>query len=157
MSTLLSALRMTGAAAVLMAGLAAGPVLAQSGEPSMNFSLGIGNGQSEMNLNQPEGDQPAQGQSYRGGGGNFEGGFDDGDYRRFNLCLTNREVIRGLRDYGFRRVEVTDSSRRRAEVIGRWGRWDYLMRVNKCTGEVNVIDRFRRGMGSGFGLQFNFN
>jgi hypothetical protein len=90
-------------------------------------------------------------EAFRHNGGN------DGKGRWNDACLTDRQVIRGLRDYGFQRVEVTDSNRRRADAIGRWGRWDYLMRVSKCTGEVNIVDRFRRNNRSGFGLTFNFN
>jgi hypothetical protein len=98
---------------------------------------------------------PEGSNSQRGKGFGYDPGYNPG----FNLCLSNREVIRGIRDYGFTRVQVTDSSRRTAEVLGRWGRWDYLMSVNKCTGDVRIIDRFRRGAynGNGFGLQFNFN
>lgn len=161
MTTILSALKITLAAAVLAGGLAtAVPAMAQSGEPSSNFSIGIGGGGQQQML-APEGQgqmqmgspglqyEDQQGNNFRRGGG-YDGGF--------NLCLSNREVIRGIRDYGFKRVEIVDSSRRRAEVIGRWGRWDYLMGVNKCTGEVNILDRFRRGgYNTGFGLQFNFN
>jgi hypothetical protein len=149
MPSILSALKTTGAAAAVALMLAAGPALAQS-EPSGSFSLNLGNGQTtlEFGINS---NQPQQGNNtFRHGGGNNGGGFRD-------ACLTDRQVLRGLRDYGFQRVEVADSNRRRAEVVGRWGRWDYLMRVSKCTGEVNIIDRFRRNSRNGFGLEFNFN
>jgi hypothetical protein len=143
MKSLLSALIVTVA-------LGATPALAQSGEPSASFSLNLGNGQSTLSLG-IESESPQQGNNtFRHGGGNNNGRWND-------ACLSDRQVIRGLRDYGFQRVEVADSSRRRAEVIGRWGRWDYLMRVSKCTGEVDVLDRFRRNNRNGFGLQFNFN
>jgi hypothetical protein len=151
MPSILSALKTTGAAAAVVLVLAAGPALAQ--EPSANFSLNLGNG-TELSLG-INGEQPQQGNfNRRGGGDNWNGGNNG---RWNDACLTDRQVIRGLRDYGFQRVEVADSNRRRAEVIGRWGRWDYLMRVSKCTGEVNVVDRFRRNGRNGFGLQFNFN
>jgi hypothetical protein len=153
MSSILSTIKATGAAAAVALMLAAGPALAQSGEPSANFSLNLGNGQTTLELG-INSDQPQQGNfNRRGGGDNWNGG--GGGFR--DACLTDRQVIRGLRDYGFQRVEVADSNRRRAEVIGRWGRWDYLMRVSKCTGEVNILDRFRRNSRNGFGLEFNFN
>ena len=148
MKSLLSALLISVALA------AATPASAQS-EPSASFSLQLGNGQSTLSFG-IESESPQQGNgnfNRRGGGDNWNG--NGGGFR--DACLTDRQVIRGLRDYGFQRVEVADSNRRRAEVIGRWGRWDYVMRVSKCTGEVNIVDRFRRNTRNGFGLQFNFN
>lgn len=163
MPSILSALKTAGAAAAVAFMLAAAPSFAQS-EPSTNFSLSLGNGQTSLEFG-INADQPQQGNSYRGGNGSnwndnngYGGNNGYGNNGRFrDACLTDRQVIRGLRDYGFQRVEVSDSNRRRAEVIGRWGRWDYLMRVSKCTGEVNIVDRFRRSSRNGFGLQFNFN
>ncbi|KKB83674.1 hypothetical protein VW29_13270 [Devosia limi DSM 17137] len=96
----------------------------------------------------------------RHGGGGWGGNHGGGWAQR---CLTNREVRRGLADYGFRRVEVTRELRRdRVEVLAQYGSWDYAMRVDKCTGEVDRIERLRRGNtggynnGNGFGFQFNF-
>jgi hypothetical protein len=146
MATILTILKTTAAAATIAVGLAAAPALAQ--DPSFNFSIGNGNSSLSLEMESPQGGNGTTTFRHGGGGGGGSG---------FNLCLSNRDVIRGIRDYGFQRVEVTDSSRRRAEVIGRWGRWDYLMNVNKCTGDVRIVDRFRRGGRGGIGLQFNFN
>ena len=154
MTNFLSTLKITAGAVILAFGLAAAPAMAQSGEPAAKFSLGIGNGQTELSI------QGGGGENAKGGGGgnnNFGGGGGGGGGNSFNLCLSNRDVIRGLSSYGFRRVEILDSGRRSAEVVGRWGRTDYLMDVNKCTGEVDIIKRIRRGNNNGFGLQFNFN
>ncbi|MDP1729638.1 MAG: hypothetical protein Q8L54_00360, partial [Devosia sp.] len=116
------------------ASVTAMPAMAQS-EPSFNFRLGIGSG----------------------------GGFDFGiesrsrDFDRLRFCLTNNQIRRGLRDYGFRDIEIVRDNRQRVEVIARYGRAWYRLRVSRCTGEVRVIERLRRGFpGSGFGLQFNF-
>lgn len=90
-------------------------------------------------------------------GGNHGHWDDDYGFR----CLTNREVRRGIAAYGFRRVEIVREFRRdRVEVQAVYGNWLYSMRVDKCTGEVDRMQRIRRiggGFnGGGFGLQFNF-
>jgi hypothetical protein len=41
----------------------------------------------------------------------------------------------------------------RVEVTAYWGRNQYSMRVDRCTGQVDRVRLMRR---SGFGLQFNF-
>ena len=69
--------------------LAAAPAFAQS-EPSFNFSIQIPGGNGGAST------------FGRGGQGGYQGGNDYG-YR----CLSNRDVRRGISDYGFRRVEVT--------------------------------------------------
>jgi hypothetical protein len=72
-------------------------------------------------------------------------------------CLTNREIRRGIEARGYDRVEIRrDLSRNRVEVAGQSGNWLYSMRVDKCSGEVDRVQRIRRVQGGGFGLQFNF-
>lgn len=121
-------------------GLAAAPVLAQQG-PAMNFNLGAGDGRPSAEF----GTQGNDNRSFRRGG-------NSNDFRR--SCLTDRQVIRGLSRYGFSRIDVRSANRGSARVIARYGRFDYLMRVDKCSGEVNIVDRYRRRGGNGFGLQF---
>ena len=109
------------------------PAQAQS-SPSFNFELGIGSNGSGM--------------SFRGGN----------KKPRLDRCLTNRQVERGLRHYGFDDVNVVRSlGKNRVLVIAEWGIRDYSMKVDKCSGRVYDVERLRhrRGM-PGFNFQFNF-
>ena len=106
-----------------------------------------------------EGQDTQRSQTFGNGpqGGNHGGWDDDYGFR----CLTNREVRRGIAAYGFSRVEIVrELGRDRVEVRAIYRNWLYSMRVDKCSGEVNRLQRIRRVGGSfnggGFGLQFNF-
>jgi hypothetical protein len=134
---------MTRAAVIAMVlgtgALTAAPAFAQS-EPSFNFSITVPGGGGS------DGGVTTFGRGHGGGGGDY--GF---------RCLTNREVRRGISEYGFRRVEIVRELRRdRVEVVGQYRNRLYSMRVDKCTGEVDRVERIRRGDGGGFGLHFNF-
>ena len=124
------------------------PAFAQNAPSGFSLQLPAGEGQ-ETQRGQTFGNGP-QAQH-----GDWE---DDYGYR----CLTNREVRRGIAAYGFSRVEITrEMSRDRVEVRAVYGNWLYSMRVDKCGGEVNRVQRLRRVNGGGFngggfGLQFNF-
>jgi hypothetical protein len=144
LSTFKTASRAVLVVALLGAGgLAAAPAMAQ--EPSFNFNLGIGpNGQPSFGFGVESGE---------------DFGFRRPPPPRVNVCLSNNQVIRQLRDKGFSRVVITDSRRRSAEATARYGRWTYVLDVDKCSGEVDVVERFasrRRSDQDGFGLQFNF-
>ncbi|MHB1109582.1 MAG: hypothetical protein ACYCZU_04590 [Devosia sp.] len=138
MIQILSTLRKSGRAIVVALVLGAAtvtampaPAMAQSG-PSFSFQLGIGGG--------------------GGGSLRFEGGDVDLDF-----CLSNSQIRRGLRDYGFRNIDIVRANRNRVVVIARYGRAWYRLQVSRCTGQVRIIERLRRGFpGGGFGLQFNF-
>lgn len=136
-----------GAAAV-----SAAPAVAQEAPGAFSLQIPGGQGAGAETFGAPR----HGGGNGGGWGGNHGGGWN-------TRCLTNREVRQGIADYGFRRVEVTRELRRdRVEVIAQYGRWDYSMRVDKCTGEVDRIERLRRSNGggynngNGFGFQFNF-
>ena len=129
--------------------LIATPAMAQEG-PAFNFSLqlpggvSVGADQGPATFGQRQG--PNRGGDYG----------DRGRDHRYQ-CLSDREIQRGLGAYGFSRVEITRQSRRdRVEVVGLYGNWLYSMRVDKCTGDVDRVERIRRVRGGGFGLQFNF-
>ena len=137
------------AAASLVALLAIGgglagtsPALAQYGEPAFDFSLDLGiQGEPRADF-RVERDEPS---------------FRRGRHHDFaDRCLSDRQLIVGLRHYGFSRVEVLNSNRRRAEAIGRYDRADYLMSVNKCSGRVEIVERLRRPHRSGFGLHLGY-
>jgi len=83
----------------------------------------------------------------------------DGDRRgrpiRPQVCYSEREIIRGIRDEGYRDVQVVRQlPRNRLGLIARDGRTWYSMRVNQCTGEVDRIQRLRNYRP---GLRFEFN
>lgn len=136
MPQIFSTLRKSGRAAVVALALGAATVAAvptpAMAQPSFNFSLELGGGDLK-----------------------FRGGDRD---RRF--CLSNSEIRRGLRANGFRDIDIVgERGRNRVEVIARYGRSSYLLTVNRCNGNVRILERLRRGGGGGsggFGLQFNF-
>lgn len=109
------------------------PAQAQS-SPSFNFELGIGSNGSGM--------------SFRGGN----------RMRHFDRCMSNRQVTRGLEHYGFDDVSIVRNlGRNRVLVIAGWGRRDYSMKVDKCSGRVYDVERLRRRPSMpGFNFQFNF-
>ena len=129
--TLLSTIKTTGRAAIIAVALGAtaltaAPAYAQrgGGGPSLNFELELG-----------------------GGGGNFsiQGGPNQrhGGGRDFDLFgLSNSQIREGLRDYGFRNVQIGRSlGNNRVRVSARYdGDW-YTMRVNRCTGRVDRVER----------------
>lgn len=110
------------------------PVQAQS-EPQFSFQLGIDGGNSKS----------------------FSQGKKQGRII-IDDCLTNRQVERGLRNYGFRNVDVIRNlGRDRVLVVASWRNKDYSMKVDKCSGEVYDVKRLRKFRGQpGFSLQFNF-
>lgn len=137
MTHLISTLKASGRAAIVALTLgasmiAAAPAMAQ---PSFNFQFGVG----------PDG-KPSVG----------FGVDSDGDRRPIRICMTDRQIIRGIRDEGYRDVQIVrELSRNRVGVIARDGRVWYSMRVNRCTGEVDRIERLRN-FRPGFRFQFNF-
>lgn len=137
MTTLKSGGRAAVVALVLGASVfAAAPVAAQS-QPSFNFQFGVG----------PDG-RPSFGVGVDSGG----------DRRPFRpqVCYSDRQIVRALRDEGYRDVEIVrELPRNRVGVVAREGRAYYSMRVNRCTGEVDRIERIR-SYRPGLSLQFNF-
>ncbi|MDP2778964.1 hypothetical protein [Devosia sp.] len=137
--------------------LMAAPVFAQSG--STGFSIEFNTGGASQNFGGQRHDRRT--------------GWDD-DYRQ--RCLTNRDVARAINGYGYNRVEIVRELRRnRVEVEATRGNWIYAMRVDKCTGQVDQVQRTGRAFGGGrrddfynggfdgggltnggFGFQFNF-
>lgn len=138
MTHLMSTMKTSGRAALValtlgITALTAVPASAQS----FNFQFGVG----------PDG-KPSVGFG-------VNDGRDDG--RRVYRCLdlSDREIVRGIRREGYRDVQVVrDLPRNRAGVIARDGRTWYSMRVDRCTGETDRIERLRNYRP---GFRFNFN
>jgi hypothetical protein len=145
-TTLMNALKTSSRAAVIALALGASaltamPAQAAPGEPSFNFQLGIGGG----------------------GGNSFDLQLDSNGKKKpgkfpINICLSDSQIERGLRDYGFRNVDVIRHlSKNRVQALGDWNRKTYIMTVNKCSGQVTDIKRvYRHGGGNGFGFSFSF-
>ena len=146
LSTVLKSSRVALVALTLGAAtVTAMPVQAQS----FSFQLGIGNGGDVLSF----------------GLGNRKG------FHPIRVCLSDRQVIRGLRHYGFRNIDIVDHiSRSRVLVEASYNGRNYRLKVNKCTGEVYDIHRLKKqkfyddsfnndgfygdGMGFGFGMRF---
>ncbi len=111
------------AAALGATGLATAPVQAAS-QPSLSFQFGIGNDGSIItfgNDRAPRGSAPIK------------------------KCLTNRQIERGLERHGFDDADVIRNlSKTRVLVHAEWGRYDYNLKVNRCSGKVFDIERIRR-------------
>lgn len=137
MTQILSTLRKTGHAAVVVLALGAAtatavPTPAMAHSPSFSFSIDLGG--ADLRLRH-------------------------GDFAR-KFCLTNKQIHRGLRAEGFRNIDILGGiGRNRVEVSASFRGRFYLLVVDRCTGKVRVVERLgRRGPPSGgsFGLQFNF-
>lgn len=142
MTHLMSTLKTSGRAALValtlgVVTLSASPASAQA----FNFQFGVG----------PDG-KPSVG---------FGVNTDDdrrGGPRRGYRCLdlSDRQIERGIAREGYRDVSVVrDLPRDRAGVVARDGRTWYSMRVDRCTGETDRIERLRNYR-SGMRFQFNF-
>lgn len=125
--TVLNTLRQTGRAAVLavvLAGTVLSSVPAQAAPNMGGFSLEV----------KPQGGDQKQMQQYK------KKGFGPNDF--FNWCLTDKQIRRGLKAYGFFEVEITDRlSKNRVRVEAGYDDWYYSMRINRCSG---VVDRIKK-------------
>lgn len=138
---------------ILVLGAAAAialPAQAAPGDPHFNFRIQIPGGPSvEMGNGRDRGPRPGP--------------------RSDRYCLSDREMWRQLRDYGYFNIgDFRDLPRNRAEVEASYDRWVYVLRVDKCSGRID--QRRLRPIGplppprgprvphnsGGFGLQFNF-
>jgi len=83
-------------------------------------------------------------------------------------CLSDRQLSRGLRDYGFDDIRLGRESRGKVAVEATRGRAEYTMLVDRCDGDVSRLEQKRsrrdsyrghddrpRG-GNSTQLQFNF-
>ena len=111
------------------------PVQAQS-NGSFGFSLNFGSGQEP-----------------RGG---IRLNFGDRDY--FDFCLSNSQIVRGIRNKGYRNVQIVREQNRNNKVwvvASKRGDW-FSMRVDRCTGKVDRIREIERNRNGSFNLSFSF-
>ncbi|MDB5505647.1 MAG: hypothetical protein JWR75_285 [Devosia sp.] len=100
-----------------------------------------------------------------GGGGNFGFGFDGGskyhhdDYEPdYSECLTNSQIRKGLQKYGFHNVQIgNELNGQRVRVYAQYGNWIYKLRVDRCNGRVDQIQKYKKAGGNnGFEFEMNF-
>jgi hypothetical protein len=124
--TVLTLLKQTGRAAMLavvLAGTAmsAAPVQAA---PLQGFSLDV----------KPQGGDQKQLQQFK------KKQFGPNDF--FNWCLTDKQIRKGLKQYGFDDVDIVSHlSKNRVRVEAVWDDWMYSMRIHRCTGVVDKIKK----------------
>jgi hypothetical protein len=93
------------------------------------------------------------------GGGSFSFGlpFAAGAAPASAACLADRDIRSGLNRHGWSDVRLRrDFGGGRVEVLARNQNWIYSMRLDRCSGEVDGIERLRPVLGEGFGFQFDF-
>lgn len=152
MTVPLSECRIARFAAVIVLALGAGlsgsvPGFAQS-EPQASFRL-------------PLGGETGDAQAKDGGRGRLgagEDGQNPGKDRSEEdaTCLEDEDIRQGLATEGFADVDVRRPLEGSAvEAYASYGRWIYKMRVDRCSGEVDNVERVRR-VGGGLGLHFDY-
>jgi hypothetical protein len=125
--TVLNMLRQTSRAAVLavvLAGTALSAVPAQAG-PLQGFSLDV----------KPQGgENQKQLQQFK------KKNFGPNDF--FNWCLTDKQIRKGLKSYGFYDVQIVDHlGKNRVRVEAGYDEWYYSMRIHRCSGVVDKIKK----------------
>lgn len=125
--TVLNTLRQTGRAAVLavvLAGTALSAVPVQAA-PLGGFSLDV----------KPQGgESQKQFQQFK------KKNFGPNDF--FNWCLTDKQIRKGLINYGFEEVHIVDHlGKNRVRVEAAYDEWYYSFRVNRCSGLVDKIKK----------------
>ena len=122
----LNTLRQTGRAAVLavvLAGTALSAVPVQAA-PLQGFSLDV----------KPQGGDQKQMKQFK------KKDFGPNDF--FNWCLTDKQIRKGLINYGFDDVHIVDHlSKNRVRVEAAYDEWYYSFRVNRCSGLVDKIKK----------------
>jgi hypothetical protein len=96
----------------------------------------------------------------RGGGDNFSFGVGKRGERFRRDCLTNNEIRHGLYREGFDDIRFLDRRGNRVTLTAEDYRYQYRLRVDRCTGAVVILDRDRKyrhyHRSPGFGLHFRF-
>ncbi len=111
---------------------AAAPV--QAAPPSANFQLYFGGGNGGITLH-----------------------FGDDDY--WDYCRTNKQIVKGLNNKGYKQVKIVKESNKTNKVwaVGRKnGDW-YQLRVDRCSGKVDQVKKiYPKNNGNSFNLTFTF-
>lgn len=121
------------AAAVLGAALFASSG-AQAGGNNFqgSFHIDLGNGFS-FNINN------GQQKHYKKGHGN-KGQFNKGHGNRYS-CLNTQQAIHGMQRMGYKNIRVIGGNNRFVKVKGTRHNNRFILRINKCTGKMAVLER----------------
>lgn len=84
--------------------------------------------------------QPSFGFSFDFGPGEFY--FGDRGGRRV-YCMSDNQVRRLVRSWGYRDVRIRDSNRNRVRMSAELGRRDYRLTVDRCSGRIIDRDQIR--------------
>jgi hypothetical protein len=125
-----------GVVAIALTGTAltaAAPV--QAAQPAFGFQLNFGTGNGGIVLH-----------------------FGDDDY--WDFCRTNKQIVKGLNNKGYKSVKIVKESNKTNKVwaIGRKsGDW-WQMRVDRCSGKVDQVKKIypKKKGGAEFNLTFTF-
>lgn len=121
--TILSTLGKTGRAAVVAFVLAGTALAAMPAEaaPLKNFSLEI----------KPQGEQ--KGMSLK-----KLKGIDS----LFFWCLTDKQIKKALKNYGFFDIDIVDYiTKTKVRIEAGYDDWYYSFRLNRCSGEVDKVKK----------------
>jgi hypothetical protein len=91
-----------------------------------------------------------------GGGSGIVLHFGDDDY--WDFCRTNKQIIKGLNNKGYKQVKIVKESNKNNKVwaVGRKnGSW-WQMRVDRCTGKVDQVKKIKTNNNNSFNLTFTF-
>ncbi|MDC9826055.1 hypothetical protein PRN20_20150 [Devosia sp. ZB163] len=125
--TVLTLIRQTSRAAVVaiaLAGTALSVVPAEAAPNLNGFSLDV----------KPQG-SPKELQQFK-----KQKDYAPNDF--FNWCLTDKQIRKGLKAYGFFDVEIVNHlSKNRVRVQAGYDDWYYSMRIHRCSG---VVDRIKK-------------
>lgn len=139
-------------AALIIGAASISAIPAQAGNGSVAFGFNFNSG---------------NGVSFSVGAGQQQHGKRMQHKRRHLSCMNDRQLRRGLRDYGFKEIRFGGERRGKIRVEATRGRWEYSMRVGRCDGQVSRLTKVRRHrglrhhnnrrhQGNGMQLQFNF-
>lgn len=109
--TLMSTVK-AGAVALALGATALAAMPAQAAPPSFQFSMDFGNG----------------------GGPGMKFNFGN---KHSKMCLSDKQIVWQLQDYGFKKIKIWKSKGYQAVVVARWhGDW-YQLLVDRCTGKIS--------------------
>lgn len=81
----------------------------------------------------------------------------DGPRRFERVCLSDNQIRRDLRNSGFDNIRFGRERRGSVQVVAERGRWEYVLKVDRCDGQVATVDRQRMRQERRNGPSFRFN
>lgn len=112
-------------AALIIGGASVAAMPAQAAGASFGFSFNAGNG---LTFSITEGQQQRRAHPR---------------FNRHRACLNNQAIRQDLRQAGFRNIRFVKKNGKRARIVAKRGRWEYVLRVNRCNGNVATLDRYK--------------